>query len=126
VSFFESQSASERQAHHRDADRFFDGHLSAGRKPAGFGADGYQVVSGFPRASLFRRVLMESPLRAAFEGAPAGYLTVSKIHGYNISFKQLRDHAVCKHFGFSITAAAFYGLALLNIAKDADRGLQRR
>jgi multidrug/hemolysin transport system permease protein len=79
------------------------------------------VVKAFPvsyAAALFRQVLMDAPMKAAFEGLPAQYPEAFRTY-MGVDF-QWNGHAVTPLASVAIllgTAAVFYGLSILNLSR---------
>ncbi|MDF2999951.1 MAG: transporter permease protein [Bacillota bacterium] len=79
------------------------------------------VIKLFPvshAASLFRQVLMEDAMKSAFAEIPANYLNEFKEHmGVVFCFGSATVSPWISVFVLIVTAAIFYGLALLNMSK---------
>lgn len=79
------------------------------------------VIKIFPvshAAALFRQVLMEAPMRAAFEGIPVNYLNEFKEY-IGVTFR-FGGYEVTAWFSILIligTAVVFYSLSLLNMSR---------
>ncbi len=69
-------------------------------------------------ASLFRRVLMEAPMKASFEGIPVSFLNDFKEYmGVTFSFGGYEVTPIVSIIILIGTAILFYGLSLLNMSR---------
>lgn len=81
------------------------------------------MIKAFPvshAASLFRQVLMEVPIRTAFEGVPVRYLDEFKEYmGITYSMGGQEITPWVSILILAGTAAVFYGLSLLNMSRKS-------
>lgn len=81
------------------------------------------VIKVFPvshAASLFRRVLMEAPMQASFEGIPVSFLNDFKEYmGVTFRFGGYEVTSIISIIILIGTAILFYGLSLLNMSRKS-------
>ena len=81
------------------------------------------VIKIFPvshAASLFRQVLMESPMKTTFDGMPVNYLNEFKEYmGVTFHFGSHEITPVISILILSGTAIVFYGLSLFNMSRKS-------